>query len=636
MNIALEDNFDFSYYQLQIFLSEGEQGYMFCRADNQYLISRINENLRRDLHEKGIDCSVLFLKAESDVPLLAQIEQAAAQCDCLIVGNLSEIVNTPENGLRWLTQLNFAREALWAIGRPILFWADERSMHLIINHAYDLYSQRRQMTVHFTGTADMEVAAKLPREGWEQFLASEEYKELQAEITLLERRLHGAKEKGYPEARLFAEIALPLARRYARLGLGEDARKLLVEYESQTEEADDPDVLQELGQVYYSLHDYPQAISLLRRANELLEMEYGNRTEYPLQWYDNLRYIVEWSEETGRSTTLLGEIQAAASVLEADEGTEWKLPALSVFRNLQGDIARGKGQLQDARTYYEQGLKISEQVNRANPHSEQLQRDLGVSFNKLGDTLAALGQLSAAKNYYEEGLNIREQLSRANPNSEQFQRDLTVSYDRLGNSLAALGQLTEAKGYYEQGLKIREQLSRANPNSELLQRDVGVSLNKLGNLFAALGQLSNAKRYYEQGLKISEQLSRANPHSERLHRDLGVSFIKLGNTLDALGHFKEAKGYYEQALKVSQQLSGVNPHSEQLQRDLAVSFFRLANILVKEKAMESGLGFYTKALEIFKNLLQANPHSQQLKNDVASTESKIKSLSEADNSASES
>ncbi|MCD6010462.1 MAG: hypothetical protein K0Q79_324 [Flavipsychrobacter sp.] len=519
-----DDNFQFSYQLLLLFLSRpGEQGYMFCRSDDQRFTHKINASLKSDLAQKGRTCAVVYLDKNSDEPLLPQLEKAVSADDALIVANLFEIVNDTEHGSVYLTQLNFAREALWQIDKPILFWTDARSMHTIANQAPDLYSQRRHTTVHFTGTADVRVAERLNKDGWESFLSSKEFADIETNINILEKRLIGAVKGNYPMTRTVAEIVLPLVADYAKLGLADEARELMTKYEDVIRGMEDENTLRQVADIRYALHEYDDAIETLRKANELIaEKSEGN--DYPVEWFVNLTDIARWSMEAGRSEGLLPEITRAIDLLAKrlkNEQQGWSLYCLLV---LSGDIHSVLGKLPDARKFYEQGLSISKQLAANNPHSQLLQNGLSIAYNKLGDALSNMGHLSEARNYYEQGLKLNEQLVEMNPNSEQPQRHLGISYCKLGDIVNAMGQLNEARSYYEQYMRLSERLAAANPHSEELQRDLGISNVRLAEL---KGNTNAALRYYKDALGIFEQLSAANPLSRQLKDDIAYTKEQL-------------------------------------------------------------------------------------------------------------
>ncbi|NJS14893.1 MAG: hypothetical protein HC788_10145, partial [Sphingopyxis sp.] len=60
------------------------------------------------------------------------------------------------------------------------------------------------------------------------------------------------------------------------------------------------------------------------------------------------------------------------------------------------DLEKSLGQLEQARARYALRLEISERLAKANPHSEQLQRDYAVSVYKFAQILTHFGEFDLA------------------------------------------------------------------------------------------------------------------------------------------------------------------------------------------------------------------------------------------------
>ncbi len=629
MNSDLDSNFQFSYQRLLYFLSRpDEQGYMFCQADDQRFIQRINQSLAEDMAALGKTARVIHLLAAGELSLFQQLERAAGSGDALIAANFFEVVNDPETGSGNLTRLNFAREALWQLGKPILFWTDAGSMHAIANHAPDLYSQRRHTTVHFKGSFAIGVSRRLTREGWEQFLSSEEFAQIETAIELREKRLQGALGSAYPRRRLFSEIALPLAADYARLGLRDEAGRILEAFQDCTEALDEVEDLVALAAVQYALHGCAPALHSLQRASDRIGRQRAESGDagYPVQWYDILIAKTRLRVECGMAQAVLPELDEAISRLRGKAEPEWTRRQLAVMLSLKADLLFERGQYPGAERLYAESLGISEQLSKDNPQSEQRRRDLSVSLDRIAYICEAQGRLAEAKRYYEQSLRIIEELSRSGPGAGALQRDLSVSLGNMGNIYRELGQPEQAAGYYERSLRIIERLRKANPNSGQLQRDLGTLLEKIGSSLRAAGKLADAKRYLGESLRIREALCLDNPGSEESERDLSVSLDYLGDACRESGETELAMRYYERSLEIAERLSRAHPHSEQQQRDLGVSLYKLAEIRRLEGKVPEALGYYRKGLHIVASLAAANPLSKNLRDDLARFEAAIEEL----------
>lgn len=138
--------------RLQRYLERQQAGYAFACYPQRQLIARINQQLIDLLAEKQIRASELFLNRKSESSFLSQMQ--AAKADVLIVNNLGEFIEEIDSfdeasNRSLLQEINFAREELFALGKPILFWTNQKTNSFISNQAADLYTQRSINTVFF-------------------------------------------------------------------------------------------------------------------------------------------------------------------------------------------------------------------------------------------------------------------------------------------------------------------------------------------------------------------------------------------------------------------------------------------------------------------------------------------------------
>ncbi len=216
----------------------------------------------------------------------------------------------------------------------------------------------------------------------------------------------------------------------------------------------------------------------------------------------------------------------------------------------QGDLARVRTTLAEARREYEDAHHIAQRLTASDPSNTQWQRDLSVSYNKLGDVAVAQGQLTEAARVYNEGLTVAKTLAASDPSNTQWQRDLSVSYDRLGDVAVAQGQLTEAARVYNEGLTVRKTLAASDPSNREWQRDLSISYNELGDVAVAQGQLMEAARVYNEGLTVRKTLAASDPSNTQWQRDLFVSYWRLAEMAERQERTHQAPAYWKQAFDV--------------------------------------------------------------------------------------
>src|SRR5712692_290730 len=228
---------------------------------------------------------------------------------------------------------------------------------------------------------------------------------------------------------------------------------------------------------------------------------------------------------------------------------------------------------------YGELVRDHEILAEAEPDRADYQRDLSVSYSKLGDLMRGLGRGEEARSLYTRTLEMRERLAEAEPDRADYQRHLSVSYNRLGDLMRALGRGEEARSLFTRALEMRERLAEAEPDRADYQRDLSVTYNKLGDLVRALGRGEEARSLFTRALEMRERLAEAEPDRADYQRDLSVTYNKLGDLMRALGRGEEARSLFTRALEIAQRLAEAEPDRADYQRDLSVSYNRLGDLM---------------------------------------------------------
>jgi tetratricopeptide (TPR) repeat protein len=219
-----------------------------------------------------------------------------------------------------------------------------------------------------------------------------------------------------------------------------------------------------------------------------------------------------------------------------------------LYLNLLGDVDK-------ALQYFQDGLKIAEQIATQDPNNSLAQRDLSVSLGRLGDIHLQLNQTDKALSFYNQSLKIREQIATQDPNNSAAQQDLAFSYEKMGDVNLALNKTKEAIDFYSKEFDILKKLADDDKSNIAAQRAFSVSLNKLGNIHLQLNQTDKALSFYNQALKIREQIAKQDPNNSAAQRDLLVSFCKLGELEKQRKNKAAAKAWFKKALPIAQKLA---------------------------------------------------------------------------------
>ena len=310
--------------------------------------------------------------------------------------------------------------------------------------------------------------------------------------------------------------------------------------------------------------------------------------------------------DLGDAWMALGDLGKAGEVYSemlaaAEEEVKAELPDgmrdLSVSYGNLGDIERAMGRPEEAKTYYEKGLGISQQLV-VETKMIKARRDLSISYERLGDIEQVMGRPEEAKAYYEKSLEISLQLAEEMKTVEA-RRDLSVSYNNIGDIEKEMGRPEEAKAYYEKGLKIFLQLTQETKTVEAW-RDLSVSYNNLGDIERATGQPEEARAYYEESLEIRLQLAEETK-TIQARRDLSISYERLGDIEQVMGRPEEAKAYYKKSQEIRLQLAEETKTVESFD-DHAVSYFKIGTL-----GDEIDREYLLKAYQIWERLAQLYP-----------------------------
>jgi tetratricopeptide (TPR) repeat protein len=252
---------------------------------------------------------------------------------------------------------------------------------------------------------------------------------------------------------------------------------------------------------------------------------------------------------------------------------------LAGCRSGLGAIARERGDLEGAQSYYRLGLAVVSELNRLSP-SPQSREDLAIAYRDLGDVQAAVGDLSGARRSLETSWAICASL--AKEKSDVLTRQhLAVSLERLADIYLAVGKPLSAKHCLLQSMGAYEALARDKDNGEA-QRMLVVSCIKAGDFFKDRDR-PRARASYGRSLAICERLAedRANKGVQRLlsvcldrQADLTLEDAKDSGSSKA---YAAARSLYARSFRIRTLLARESSTAD-AQLDLAVSYGKMGDL----------------------------------------------------------
>jgi eukaryotic-like serine/threonine-protein kinase len=289
----------------------------------------------------------------------------------------------------------------------------------------------------------------------------------------------------------------------------------------------------------------------------------------------------------------------------------------------EGDRLRAHGDLDAAKSKYQQALDLAEKLVRQTPTNTTWQRNLASGYNAVGLILSDQGDWTGAKAQYQSAFEIAQKLTNQDPSNTLWKRDVGISYNRLGNVFLAQGDLSGAKAQYESWLEIARKLTNQDPNNSLWQRDLEVVYNKLGDVLKAAGDLNGAKTQFQYALKIGQELAKQDPGNSDRQRDLQFGCGRLGDVLKAQGDLNAAKAEYQTEVEVIQKLAKQDPANGGWQQDLADCYRKVGNMLIDEGDLPGAKAQIQSALEILQKLTRQDPTNGYWQQDLAASYQKL-------------
>jgi tetratricopeptide (TPR) repeat protein len=261
-----------------------------------------------------------------------------------------------------------------------------------------------------------------------------------------------------------------------------------------------------LGNAYYLLSNYPQAIASYEKSLDLAR-EIGDR------------------QGEGNSLGNLGN--AYDSLGQYERAIDYHQQSLAIKREIgnrqgEGNSLGGLGNAYDSLGQYERAIDYHQQYLTISREIGDRQGE-GNSLGNLGNAYDGLGQYERAIDLYQQRLTISREIGdRAGEGR---------ALGNLGNAYNSLGQYERAIDYHQQYLTISREIGDRNGEA--------ISLGNLGSAYCALGDYSKALELQEQKLAIARKLQRRTSEAYALS-GLGEVFIKLEQYADALKALQSA------------------------------------------------------------------------------------------------
>jgi tetratricopeptide (TPR) repeat protein len=253
----------------------------------------------------------------------------------------------------------------------------------------------------------------------------------------------------------------------------------------------------------------------------------------------------------------------------------------AALRHNLGALAQQQGNYGQARQFYQESLRISEELgDRAGVATF---RDLGARreqaavLHQLGMLAQQQGNYGQARRLYEESLRIEEELGN--------RAGVAQTLHQLGMLAQDTGDYGQARRLYEESLRIKEELGD--------RAGVAQTLHNLGVLAQQQGDYGQARQFYERAAGTFRDLGARREQAAVLHN--------LGALAQDTGDYGQARQFYQESLRISEELGD--------RAGVATTTAQLALLEEAEGNLERALELITRADEMFARL--GSPYREQ-------------------------
>lgn len=233
-----------------------------------------------------------------------------------------------------------------------------------------------------------------------------------------------------------------------------------------------------------------------------------------------------------------------------------------------------KGKIEKALDYFQQGLRINEEINEP--------KEVANCLSNIGALYDGMGESDKALDYLFRAFKIQEKIG-AKEGMAYSLNNMAAIYDKQG-------LVQKTLEFAHRSLKLQEEVGN--------KYGAATSLNNLGTLYVKQNQKEKALDYYHQSLKIREEINDKQGIATCLHN--------IGYVYDAMGDEEKALDYDNRGLKIYESIGD--------KRGIANSFHNIGAIYERRGQLEKALGYYNQSLPIYEAMNDKRGMANSLNN----------------------
>jgi eukaryotic-like serine/threonine-protein kinase len=311
------------------------------------------------------------------------------------------------------------------------------------------------------------------------------------------------------------------------------SRSLRPELMSGAELARSSKALSQLGEVRIAQGRLADATSIFARARELATVA---TTKDAADQSAQMALMAAYFGE-GEASRRAGDVEAALRHNElylatagrlaaaAPQNADYRIEQAYAHANV-GALLMGLARYDEARTHFEEALRIKRARLARDPLNLEWQADLANTINKVGVNLLRTGDLGAARLHFAEQKRIHQTLVSIAPDHAQWKSGLATSHAFLAALLINMGELDEAQRETEAELRIAESLASTDAENTTWRRNLAMTTARLAMLRGWRGQTADSRRGFRAAETLLGDLVRRDAKRASHTADLAVTYAR--------------------------------------------------------------------------------------------------------------
>lgn len=246
----------------------------------------------------------------------------------------------------------------------------------------------------------------------------------------------------------------------------------------------------------------------------------------------------------------------------SEKERDFYVKSKSFALNNIGLIYKHQGNYNDAITYYQKGLDLSESVDD--------KAGIANSYNNIANVCRNQGNYGKAIDLYMKALKLNEEVNN--------KVGIAICLNNIGILYEFQGDYDNAIQYYTESLNIEEEQGN--------KKGIAASLSNIGNIYSDKEEYDKALEYMKQSLELKQEIGNES--------GIAITTINIGNVYKNLGQFEKAIEYYNKSLDINKKLGN--------QQGIAMCLNNIGVVYINQKQHSKALKYSNQSLQIAKEI----------------------------------